>query len=91
MFNRPYSRSQTGSRAPSGAWRALSLQEKQVAALICQGWESDEQIAVRIGATPSAVRDRTSHILVKLGLKGEGDQRAALRAALAGVDLGPWQ
>lgn len=87
MFNRPYSHPSPEPRKRSGAWRALSLQEKQVAALICQGWESDEKIADRIGATPAVVRTRTSHILVKLGLKGKGD----LREALADVDLGAWQ
>ena len=59
------------------AWQSLSRREKQVAALICQGFTS-RQIAARLVLSPETIKTHVRHILRKFGLHSRRDLCQAL-------------
>ena len=63
-------------RARQG-WKSLSLREKQVAALICQGFTS-RQIAARLVLSPETIKTHVRHILRKFGLRTRRELRQVL-------------
>lgn len=64
-------------------WRSLSLREKQVAELICQGLTS-RQVAARLVLSPETIKTHVRHILRKFGLR----TRRELCQALEGWSFG---
>ena len=67
------------------SWDSLSLREKQVAALICQGLTS-RQTAAKLFISPETVKTHARHILRKFHLRSRID----LRKHLQGWDLSAW-
>jgi len=63
-------------RARQG-WKLLSLREKQVTALICQGFTS-RQIAARLVLSPETIKTHVRHILRKFGLRTRRELRQVL-------------
>lgn len=53
-------------------WQSLSLREKQVAALVCQGLTS-RQVAARLVLSPETIKTHMRHILHKFGLRSRRD------------------
>jgi ATP/maltotriose-dependent transcriptional regulator MalT len=60
------------------SWQSLSQRERDVAALICQGY-SNSDIASRLGVSQTTVKTHIRHILEKFQLHGKAELRMALR------------
>jgi DNA-binding CsgD family transcriptional regulator len=67
------------------SWDALSLREKQVAALVCAGL-TGRQIAAKLVVSPETVKTHVRHILRKFNLSS----RRELCRLLADWDFIPW-
>jgi DNA-binding NarL/FixJ family response regulator len=66
------------------SFQSLTPRERQVAALICQGF-TNHQIARQLSISPETVKSHASNILHKLG----HPRRSSLRAAYFGQDFIP--
>ncbi len=67
------------------SWDALSLREKQVAALVCTGL-TGRQIAAKLVVSPETVKTHVRHILRKFNLSS----RRELCRMLSDWDFSPW-
>jgi len=67
------------------SWESLSMRERQVTALVCEGL-TGRQIAARLVLSPETIKTHMRHILRKFNISS----RRELRRLLADWDLGPW-
>jgi DNA-binding CsgD family transcriptional regulator len=66
-------------------WQSLTPREKDVTALICLGYTSN-QVAARLYITPSTVKTHARNALAKFAM----ENRNELRRALSGWDFSQW-
>lgn len=59
-------------------WRTLTRREREVAALICLNYTSDE-IALRLSLSPQTVKTHARRILAKFGVQNRGQLRQVLQ------------
>ena len=67
------------------SWESLTPRQKQVTALVCQGY-TNRQIAARLKISPETVKTHVRNILYKSNLH----RRAELLRALSGWDFSAW-
>jgi len=68
------------------SWESLTPRQKQVTALVCQGY-TYRQIAARLKISPETVKTHMRNILYKFNLH----RRAELQRVLAGWDFSAWK
>jgi len=66
-------------------WDALTMRERQVTALVCQGL-TGRQVAMRLVLSPETIKTHVRHILRKFNISS----RRELRRLLEDWDLNPW-
>ena len=67
------------------AWENLTPRQKQVTALVCQGY-TNRQIAARLKISPETVKTHVRNILYKFNLH----RRSELLRTLSGWDFSAW-
>ncbi len=60
-------------------WFSLTIREREVAALLCMGYQNSE-IAAMLGVGSGTVQTHLQHIFRKFGLRGRQEIRRALKS-----------